>query len=348
VAPLSRIHVQDRVRYLRAVDRVRETGLPTDVTIRVADGAGRFEHAALRFERGEADGAVFARRAAEARAPVADPVAACHEKALDDVRSALLATVSHELRTPLNAIIGFADILDDELFGTFADPRQKEYVGLIRRSGHHLLSVVNGLLDMSRIEAGRYQLRVEPFSLRDVAEGVCEMLRGEAERKGLRLVNHGLSDIGMVADPQGCRQMLLNLVGNAVKFTDTGAVCLSTRSEGTVAVIEVADTGIGIAAEDLHRLGRPFEQASQGLSRRYEGTGLGLSLVKGLAELHGGSMEIRSQPGRGTTVAVRIPLDCAARPRADALHPTENVVTLTDARKKTSSAPQDHSDRRTA
>ncbi|MBB3996589.1 sensor histidine kinase [Aureimonas pseudogalii] len=343
----QRLHLLDRVAFLKALDEIR-------------GGAAAIE-LDLRVERAGSAGATFLPVCADL-VPVRDRKGTLlRVDAFDRDETApgaiapllpetpaLLATVSHELRTPLNAIIGFSDLLDQETFGPFADPRQKEYVALIRRSSQHLLEVVNGLLDVSKLEAGRYELLPEPFSIAEMADCSAAMIRGEAEGKGLRFVVRSTpAEDVLTADRRACQQILVNLLANAVKFTHHGTVCLAIRSEDGAVLFEVADTGIGIQADDIDRLGRPFVQLSQGLARRYEGTGLGLSLVKGLAELHGGSLRIRSQPGRGTTVTVRIPIDCAERMRAGG-NLLENVVALTHARQKDSSLPKDDQGRLSA
>ncbi|MET0258342.1 MAG: HAMP domain-containing sensor histidine kinase [Methylobacterium sp.] len=343
----QRLHLLDRVAFLKALDEIRAGAAAIELDLRV--------------ERMGSAGATFLpicidlvpvrdRRGALLRVDAFDRAEASPGAVAPNLPEtpALLATVSHELRTPLNAIIGFSDLLDQETFGPFADPRQKEYVTLIRRSSQHLLDVVNGLLDVSKLEAGRYELSPEPFSIVEMAECSAAMIRGEAESKGLRFVVRAApAQDALVADRRACQQILVNLLANAVKFTHHGTVCLAIRSEDGAVLFEVADTGIGIQADDIDRLGHPFVQVSQGLARRYEGSGLGLSLVKGLAELHGGSLRIRSQPGRGTTVTVRIPIDCAERMCAGG-NLLENVVALTHARQKDRPLPKDDQGRLSA
>ncbi|NDV87754.1 hypothetical protein GTW51_13690 [Aurantimonas aggregata] len=262
-------------------------------------------------------------------------------------KSHFLAAVSHELRTPLNAIIGFSDILHQEFFGGFENERQKEYVGLIRQSGQHLLSVVNSLLDVSKIEAGRYELVPESFSPSEAMAVAADVVRDEAQRKGLRLDLRPCDVDVIVADRRACHQILLNLLSNAVKFTDSGVVTLEARSDADSIEICVSDTGIGIADADIDLLGRPFVQVSCGTARRYQGTGLGLSLVKGLVELHGGTFAMTSQPAIGTMVTIRLPRDCTKIEEPSSL-PKENIVALSDARTKTNTIPKLEEARRTA
>lgn len=231
-------------------------------------------------------------------------------------KSQFLANMSHELRTPLNAIIGFSDILEQQLFGRFEFERHRDYARLIRSSGEHLLEVVNSILDMSKIEAGRFEIHVEPVPVAGLVEGAIEMMSHQIASRHLRLerrIEPGLPDL--LADRRACRQILLNLLSNAAKFTEAGgAVTISAREGQGGIVIEVADTGIGISADDLPRLGTPFVQADADINRRYEGTGLGLSVVKGLVHLHGGTLAIASKPGEGTTVSVTLPAEAVPRP----------------------------------
>ena len=226
-------------------------------------------------------------------------------------RSRLLAAVSHELRTPLNAIIGFSDMLLLELFGKFGDPRQKEYVTLVRDSGHHLLDVVNSILDVSKIESGAYSILPEPFVLADAIEMCRSMMAGQAEAKSIRLTVSDASSVGeIVADRRAVQQILINLVSNAIKFTPAGGeVSIRATRTGSFAKLAVIDNGIGIAEQDLARIGEPFTQVHNDYTRQFDGAGLGLSLVKGLVNLHGGSMAIESAPGQGTTATIGLPVD---------------------------------------
>ncbi|BDA83672.1 hypothetical protein Sa4125_12140 [Aureimonas sp. SA4125] len=353
------IHITDRVRYLKAFGDLRGGADALAIEVKVQSAASATQHfrdvslrmMAVRDTSGRLHAILaIARDVTSERALTAElTLALSAAEQGSDAKSHFLAAVSHELRTPLNAIIGFSDVLHQELFGGFEDPRQREYVGLIRQSGEHLLSVVNGLLDISKIEAGRYELEVERFDVAKALVSAAALIRPQAERKGLVLdVALGPHLPEVVADRHACHQILLNLLANAVKFTDHGGVTLRADARGGMLVLSVADTGIGIAQKDLPRLGQPFTQLSQGIARRYQGTGLGLSLVKGLAVLHHGSMEIASELGRGTTVTVRIPLDGMAA-IADIESSRNKIVALTDACKETDSpSRQDRPSRRTA
>jgi len=233
-----------------------------------------------------------------------------------EAKSRFLAAVSHELRTPLNAILGFSDILAGEYFGKLENDRQREYVKLIRQSGGHLLSVVNTMLDMSKLEAGRYELMMEPFRIGDVIASCEGMLGLQAKQKGLTLTSRIQRDLTeVVADQRAVQQVLINLASNAIKFTDSGGVVvIDAARQGEMLKLTVSDTGIGIPADKIDLLGRPFMQVQNDYTRRYEGTGLGLSLVKGLVELHGGSLVITSKPGEGTVVTILLPADGSGQP----------------------------------
>jgi cell cycle sensor histidine kinase DivJ len=232
-----------------------------------------------------------------------------------EAKSRFLATVSHELRTPLNAIIGFSEMLAHETTHRLDPERRMDYARLIRDSGQHLLAVVNGILDVSRIEAGRFALRPETIAIAPLVESCYEMMLLRADQAGVRLdldIMPGLPEI--VADRLALRQILINLLSNAVKFTPRGgSVTVNVRMSGDDCVFSVADTGIGIAESDLAQVGDPFFQAAASYDRPYEGAGLGLSVVKGLVELHGGRFEITSRLGEGTRVAACIPRSCQTR-----------------------------------
>ncbi|WP_421934951.1 sensor histidine kinase [Phenylobacterium sp.] len=223
-------------------------------------------------------------------------------------KSRFLANMSHELRTPLNAIMGFSDIMRQSLFGPMPD-KYAEYSALIHESGEHLLELINDVLDMSKIEAERFELHREEFDARDAISAVMRLMRGQADRAGVNLRGLMPKDpLEVTADRRALKQIALNLISNALKFTPKGgAVTVTAHAEGPVLELIVADTGTGISATDLQRLGRPFEQAG-GADQRAAGTGLGLSLVRAFAELHGGEMAIESQLGEGTTVSVRLPV----------------------------------------
>jgi cell cycle sensor histidine kinase DivJ len=239
----------------------------------------------------------------------------------NDAKSRFLATVSHELRTPLNAIIGFSEMLMHEAELSLDSARREDYARLIRDSGEHLLGVVNGILDVTRIESGHFVIVPEPLALGPLIETCRDMMMLRADQAGVTLDVAGAAEIpDLVADKRALRQVLINLLSNAIKFTDRGGtVAITTRLEGDALALEVADNGIGIGEADLERLGHPFFQAKSSYDRPYEGTGLGLSVVKGLVELHGGWVEIKSRLGEGTRVIVHLPFDAEFRRHSPAV-----------------------------
>jgi PAS domain S-box-containing protein len=231
-------------------------------------------------------------------------------KEANRAKSEFLAAMSHELRTPLNAVIGFSDAMLARIFGAIGDERYEGYLKNIRDSGQHLLDVINDILDVSRVEAGRIDLIEEPVDVAGVIDASLRLVRERADREGVALVQQ--VDVGLPAlkaDPRRIKQVLLNLLANAIKFTNPGGRITLTAwasAEDGIA-IRVADTGIGIAKKDLARVLTPFTQVDSELSRKYEGTGLGLPLTKGLVEAHGGRLELHSELGVGTQVTVHFP-----------------------------------------
>jgi cell cycle sensor histidine kinase DivJ len=223
-------------------------------------------------------------------------------------KSRFLANMSHELRTPLNAIMGFSDIMRQRLFGPMSD-RYAEYAELIHESGSHLLELINDVLDMSKIEAERFELAREDFDAREAITAVLRLMRGQADRAGIQL--RGVLPAGPLeadADRRALKQIGINLLSNALKFTPKGgSVTLTVQARGPVLELVVTDTGVGISSADLDRLGKPYEQAGDA-EQRQGGSGLGLSLVRAFAKLHGGDMTIESAEGEGTTVTVRMPV----------------------------------------
>ena len=235
-------------------------------------------------------------------------------------KSEFLANMSHELRTPLNAINGFSDIMQKEMFGPLGDPRYKEYVSDILFSGKHLLSLINDILDMSKIEAGKMTLNVGQVDVSSVIEQVIRIVRGRAEENRLKLIYESSDTPPIEADPRAIKQVLLNLISNAIKFTpEGGAVRVDCTARPAGLMVRVSDSGMGISDEDIARLAQPFEQASNNKSG--EGTGLGLALSKSLVELHGGEFHIASKLGEGTTITFALP----SRPAAAATAPHVGV-----------------------
>ena len=333
---VEQVHVSDRLGLASALDRLREGEAVAAVEFRLERRAGHAaEHPYLHArasltaetgENGELTG-IFCQLGdigAEIALRDAARLAQSDAENANEAKSRFLAAVSHELRTPLNAILGFSDILIGEYFGKLENDRQREYVALIRQSGGHLLSVVNTMLDMSKIEAGRYELILDHFIVADVVNACEAMLSLQAREKGVTLTARVQRDLGeAVADQRAIQQILINLVGNAIKFTGTGGVVsMDAVAEAGWLKISISDTGIGIAPDMLANIGQPFLQAQSDLARRYEGTGLGLSLVKGLVALHGGTFAIESRPGEGTMVTIMVPMDGSgiSEPDLDAEH----------------------------
>jgi two-component system, cell cycle sensor histidine kinase DivJ len=232
-------------------------------------------------------------------------------EAVDAAKGRFLASMSHELRTPLNAIIGFSELLANEELAKLDEKRRTEYAHLIHESGLHLLSVVNAILDMSRIDSGNFSIVAEPFSFRPVVSSCFQLFALKADKASVRLVADLPDDLpDLIADKRACKQILINLLSNAIKFTSAGGeVRVSAHTESTAVRIEVTDTGVGISAEDLPHIGNSFFQARSSYDRPYEGTGLGLSVVKGLIGLHDGGFEVKSEIGKGTSVIIRLPRD---------------------------------------
>jgi two-component system cell cycle sensor histidine kinase PleC len=225
-------------------------------------------------------------------------------------KSKFLANMSHELRTPLNAIIGFSEIMGSGLFGQLGSEKYGEYCHDILTSGRYLLEVINDILDMSKIEAGRMKLDLEPLDLGQILSESLRVVAGRADAKNLTLGADIATDVAVVADRRAIKQILVNLLSNAVKFTpDGGRITVRSRlMKDTVALI-IADSGIGIAPHALKRLGRPFEQVESQLAKTYHGSGLGLAIAKSLTGLHGGAMKLRSKPNVGTVVCISLPLE---------------------------------------
>lgn len=318
----DRIHLSDRVSYLSALADMRDGALSRRLELRIrlpqngnGQAADNYRPFSLELVRGDEEVDVFTLvlRENDEIARLREDFAAANEAAAsaEVAKGRFLAVVSHELRTPLNAIIGFSDMLLHEMFGAFKDPRQKEYVGLVRDSGQHLLAVVTSILDVSRIESGVYATEPEPFRFSEAVDMCQSMMRLQAQAKNIDLQAQIAPDAGDInADRRAVQQMLINLVSNAIKFTPEGGdVVIGAKRIGSRLHFWVRDTGIGIAEEDFANLGKPFMQIQNDYTRRFEGTGLGLSLVKGLVALHDGTMSIESMPGEGTTVTISLPVN---------------------------------------
>ncbi len=358
----DRVHVGDRPAYLTALADAAALGEACSVEFRVkrdppehdgAKSAGK-SHLAPQFIWVE----MRCRRVERANEETGEPEVVAvmrdvtdrkvQEQALDHARVEadqanaakvkFLANMSHELRTPLNAIIGFSDMLMNEERMRLDGARRQEYAKLINDSGAHLLAVVNSILDMSKMETGDFEISPEPFGPAAVIGNCCDILALKARESGIDLTIRlpaGLPDI--TVDKRAFKQILINLISNAVKFTERGGrVTIAAAIEASDILLSIEDTGIGISADDLPRVGRPFFQARGAYDRRHDGTGLGLSIVQGLVGLHRGQVSIASRLGEGTRVTVRLPVNCeAARPAAkpsNVAHPSfDRVVEAAEA-----------------
>lgn len=256
-------------------------------------------------------------------------------------KSRFLATMSHELRTPLNAIIGFSEMIVRENEMMIDAARRQEYAKLINESGLHLLSVVNGILDMSKMESGNFEIVPELFAPRESLIGCCNLMVLKARENGIDIVTRAPVDLPQITgDPRAFKQMILNLLSNAIKFSERGGtVTVTAATEGSRLLVRVIDSGVGIGAEDLKRIGDPFFQAGKTYQRRHEGTGLGLSIVKSLVAMHGGEMTVQSQIDVGTTVTVALPM--VFTPPAEK---PSNIATLAPQRAE----PQDYQVKKSA
>jgi two-component system, cell cycle sensor histidine kinase DivJ len=342
----DRVHVADRPAYLTALSDAARGGEAGSVEFRLRRDMPRggqvdFVWVEMRCRLLEQALQTAVSSEAEVVAVMRDVTdRKIQEQALEQARSAaeqadaaktrFLATMSHELRTPLNAIIGFSEMIVQGDSLNLDAARCREYAQLINDSGQHLLSVVNGILDMSKMESGNFEIAPEPFSPHAALVNCCNLLALKARENGIDLVTNAPLDLpDLNGDPRAFRQIVLNLVANAIKFTERGGkVTVSADVDGSRLVLRVSDTGVGIAAEDLKLIGAPFFQAGKTYQRRHEGTGLGLSIVKSLVGLHSGEMTVQSRVDEGTTVTVALPLAFTA---PSVREPISNIATLTPA-----------------
>ncbi len=228
-------------------------------------------------------------------------------------KSEFLANMSHELRTPLNAIIGFSEIMESGMFGPLGSEKYREYCADIKGSGTYLLDVINDILDMSKIEAGRMQLELEDVRIDEIVADALRVMAVKGDEKHLLMTSEVGQGLVLRGDKRALKQILLNLLSNAVKFTpEGGKVSVRARINGGAAIIAIEDTGIGIPRNALAKIGRPFEQVESQFTKTHKGSGLGLAIAMSLAELHGGAMRIRSLEGIGTAVVIRLPLNAGA------------------------------------
>lgn len=319
----DRVHIADRPLFLKALsDAAHGAGeatacfrtlfVPRDGQAPISLWLEMHAHRIANADAGDGAAVVCVMRDITARHAIDEERARGHAEAVkaSDVKGQFLATVSHELRTPLNAIIGFSEMLVTDTQNWLDDAKRQEYATIIHASGHHLLDVVNTLLDISKIESGAMTIEQDPVDVAEVAQDCCALMALKADAGGISLERVLGPDLpSILGDRRALKQVMINLLSNAVKFTPAGGrVVLAVVRDGDMIDLSVSDSGIGIAATDLPQLGDPFFQAKGSYDRTYEGTGLGLSVVRGLVGLHGGKLTIESAPGVGTRVAVRLPV----------------------------------------
>ena len=318
---VERIHVLDRPAYMRALDEARHDGFARVIELRVRsdlEDASSFFWIEVSMSpiqdprsRNEDHEVVAVMRDVTVRKDYEEEIRRAHQaaEAASRTKSRFLATIGHELRTPLNAIVGFTDMMLNQIGGRLT-PNHEEYARLIQQSGQHLLDMVTMLLDMSKIEAGKFELQNEVFNPAALVDPCLAMMERPARERKVALKAEIAPNLPSIhGDERACRQVVINLMSNAIKFSPEGStVELRMKVVGTSVSICVSDQGIGISPEDIARIGEPFYQANSGLDRRYEGAGLGLSIVRGLIDLHGGELRIASRLGAGTTVTVILPI----------------------------------------
>lgn len=230
-------------------------------------------------------------------------------EAANRAKSEFLANISHELRTPLNAIIGFSEIMNEGMFGPLGSEKYEEYARDIYESGSYLLGMINDVLDMSKIEAGRFELNYETFNLNEMIEETMRIVSHQSQERNLNIEDSVSSKLNLEADRRAMKQILINLLSNAVKFSnDGGRIQIRARKRGNCITISLEDNGIGISKQDLKKLGKPFEQVQNQFTKSHKGSGLGLAISRSLTEMHGGAMKIRSENNKGTIVSLRIPI----------------------------------------
>ncbi len=237
-------------------------------------------------------------------------------QAASEAKSAFIAATSHELRTPLSAIVGYTELLAAGISGPVT-PEQTRFLDRIKMATQHLVSLIEEILTFSRIEAGKEDLLLEPCDLAVLAGEAVSLLEPQARRKGLALAFRAPAELPLVSDARKLRQVLLNLLGNAVKFTDAGSVSLVVSTEGQTACVRVSDTGPGISPDQLERIFEAFTQADQSMTRRKGGTGLGLAVSRSLAQLLGGELSVDSTLGQGSVFTLRLALQPPAAALAE-------------------------------
>jgi cell cycle sensor histidine kinase DivJ len=331
----ERVHVADRPAYLTALADAAIQGEVRSVEFRIRRGGnvgtqtGQFVWVEMRCRPFDAVARNTSPQDREVVAVLRDiserktqeraiEIARAESERANAAKSRFLATMSHELRTPLNAIIGFSEMMTDDSI-VLDDARKREYAKVINESGRHLLAVVNGILDMSKMETGNFEIAPEPFMPAQAIISCCDLLALKARDAGVELKTRIADLPEVVVDRRALNQILINLISNAIKFTPrSGRVTVSAACDGSKMTITVEDTGVGIGEDDLPRLGEAFFQARASYDRKHDGSGLGLSIVKGLVKLHDGDIDIHSRLNQGTRITIRLPIDCEpGKPVAD-------------------------------
>jgi two-component system, cell cycle sensor histidine kinase DivJ len=334
---LARVHLADRPLFMKTISDVAHGGEPATISFRVSSMISINETRWLEMRLQRVASAVLGVDEVAVVAVIRDETerrqieierekARLEAQRASEVKGRFLATVSHELRTPLNAIIGFSEMLATEGMVALGSAQQRDYAKIIQSSGAHLLEIVNALLDSSKIESGAMTIERDVVDMARLATECCDLLDMRCQNKSVRLervIGEGLPQI--MADRRAIKQVVINLLSNALKFTpENGRITLALVRDKDVLDISVSDTGIGIAAEDLPNVGMPFFQARSAYDRSHEGTGLGLSVVRGLVGLHGGEMSIESAAGEGTRVGIRLPISAEEGASIDAAR----IITL--------------------
>jgi cell cycle sensor histidine kinase DivJ len=333
---LERIHISDRPIYMTALSNCRSSEQAISAEFRVRRATNSNSQAPdyiwleMRCKRvGPANDEDHHIIAVTRDISVSKTQELALLKARDEAETAniaktrFLANMSHELRTPLNAIIGFSDVLNMELYGKLGNDKYADYSRLINDAGEHLLSIVNNILDMSKIEVGKFSITPEAFELNSLVDTCCDMMEPEANDASVQIIKEfDIDELDIVADSRAVKQMMINLLSNAIKFSPVDKkIIVRVATQGQSTTLEVIDQGIGISHNDLPKLCNPFVQADNSYKRQHEGVGLGLSVVKGLANLHGGNLTIDSTLGIGTTARIELPLEASINENS----PTEIV-----------------------
>ncbi|ODT81657.1 MAG: hypothetical protein ABS76_10895 [Pelagibacterium sp. SCN 64-44] len=337
----ERLHMLDRPAFLTAFADANQGGRSRTIEVRMRQDDPRAASSVPRFvwvemqlspilgedDSGHRHEVIALLRDITSRKDAEAAMAEARRAAEDasQAKSRFLATIGHELRTPLNAVVGFSEMMTNGIGGELSKTH-REYAGLIQQSGRHLLEVVGMLLDMSRIEAGKFEIETQSVAPAEIVPACFAMVETLAQARNVRLVSEIEAELPLLtADERVCRQILINLLSNAIKFSHNGGlVTVAVKRQGQSINFSVRDRGIGMAPAALARIGEPFFQVQDGLTRKYEGTGLGLSIVKGLVDLHGGTLRAMSEIGAGTTITVLLPINGPATKASE----TANIVPL--------------------